>query len=152
MQNQPPLDGISLLPLIDGKETGHTRGMGFWDYPENGISTPSKQWMAELLASQKAGNPAGDSSRLRLDAGSIKKQYPSDSFPGHAAWLDWPWKLHRIQDENGNIRIELYNLETDSNEQDDVAAGRPQLANKMRAELENWQTSVVQSLNGRDYL
>jgi len=53
-----------------------------------GISVPSKQWMGKLLESQKAGRDVYDTSRLRLEEGKITKQYPEDSYPGHAAWLN----------------------------------------------------------------
>ncbi|GIS29225.1 MAG: hypothetical protein CM15mP130_2550 [Verrucomicrobiota bacterium] len=38
---------------------------------------------------------------------------------GHAAWNAWPWKLHRIQTPR-ETRFELYNLETDPMESDDL--------------------------------
>jgi len=31
-----PLDGTSLVPLIDGKMTARSKPMGFWDYPIQG--------------------------------------------------------------------------------------------------------------------
>jgi len=177
-----PLDGISLVPLIDGKmsstnctdwsimvyvnegtiSAGRPKPMGFWDYPIAGIATPSHKWMSELLEEQKAGKEPGDTSRLCLDAGEITKQYPQDSFPGHAAWLDWPWKLHRIHDKKGNVKLELYNLAEDPGEQRDLiaqetpacpesrTAGRAR-TNSMKSQLEAWLVSVVHSLNGEDY-
>jgi len=108
MKKQPPLDGISLTKLIDGKMKSRPEPMGFWDYPMGGISTPSAKWMSELLELQKAGKQETDPARLRLDAGKIAKKYPLDRLPGHAAWLDWPWKLHRIENNKG-VKIELYN-------------------------------------------
>ncbi|MFC1792885.1 sulfatase-like hydrolase/transferase [Planctomycetota bacterium] len=150
VENQPPLDGISLTRLIDNKMKSRPKPMGFWDYPENGISTPSKKWMTELLKAQKAGKEIADKSRLRLAAGKITKKYPEDSFPGHAAWLDWPWKLHRIETKNG-IKIELYNLAKDPEEKNGLAPEYDQQVESMRSDLETWQKSVVRSLNGEDY-
>ena len=91
VENQPPLDGISLLPLLDGKMDTRPEPMGFWDYPIAGIGVPSHQLMLELLEAQKAGEQL-EPARLSLDAGKIDPKYPEDKFPGHAAWLDWPWK------------------------------------------------------------
>jgi len=124
--------------------------MGFWDYPIGGIRTPSKEFMSELLAAQKSGNEVGDKSRLRLDAGKITKQYPEDTFPGHAAWFDWPWKLHRIEKKKG-LKLELYNLAEDPGEKNDLAAQYSERVESMKAKLEAWQKSVVRSLNGGDY-
>jgi len=151
LENQLPLDGISLVPLIDGRMNARPKPMGFWDYPIKGISTPSLQWMTELLEAQKAGNVSGDTSRLRLDAGTITKQYPEDTYPGHAAWLDWPWKLHRIQDKKDNVKLEIYNLAEDPGEKTDLVARDTERVNSMKAQLEAWLASVVRSLNGKDY-
>ncbi len=151
MMNQPPLDGISLVPLINRSMNARPKPMGFWDHPTRGISTPSHKWMTELLEAQKAGGEPADTSRLRLDAGEITKQYPQDSFPGHAAWLDWPWKLHRIQGDTGNVKLELYNLAEDPEEQKDLVARDTERTNSMKSQLEAWLASVLRSLNGKDY-
>ena len=150
MAKQPPLDGISLVSLIERKMRSRPEPMGFWDHPTRGISTPSKKWMASLLAAQKEGKDVDDPWRLRLDAGEISKQYPEDSFPGHAAWLDWPWKLHRIQ-RNKRVNWELYHLADDPMESTDLAERDAARVEAMRAQLEGWLTCVAQSLNGKDY-
>ena len=152
MKKQPPLDGISLVSLIDAKMNSRPKPMGFWDYAIRGIGTPSRKLMAELLAEQKAGREITDPSRLRLDAGKLEKHYPEDVFPGHAAWLDWPWKLHRIHNKKGAVRFSLYNLTDDPQEEKDLIAEHSKRFQSMKSELEKWQKSVVRSLNGKDYL
>jgi arylsulfatase A-like enzyme len=151
MPDQPPLDGVSLVPLLEGKMTERPKPIGFWDYPIRGISTPSKRWMGQLLAAQQAGKEPGHKERLRLDAAKIKKQYPEDSFPGHAAWLDWPWKLHRIE-RKGKVRLQLYNLASDPGEKKDLAGQEAERTKALRSALEAWLAAVVRSLNGKDYL
>ncbi len=151
LENQLPLDGIDLSPLIVGDMDSRSKPMGFWEHTEGGISTPSHRWMNELLEAQKQGSQISDIKRLRLESVSPDKQYPLDSFPGHAAWLDWPWKLHRIQNKKGNVKYELYNLSEDPSEKNDVLENQSQRAEKMKSELEAWQVSVVNSLNGEDY-
>ncbi len=152
IENQPPLDGISLVPLFDNKLTARPRPMGFWNYPEPGIGTPSHAWMTELLLAQKKGTEPEDKQKLRLDAGKIQKRYSAEKFPGHAAWIDGDWKLHRIADKSGSkVRFELYNLGKDRTETTDVSAAEPRRVQAMRAALEEWQRSVIRSLNGEDY-
>jgi arylsulfatase A-like enzyme len=151
LENTPKLDGISLLPAIENRMESRPEPMGFWQYPEGGRGVPSHRWMTELLEAQEQGQTISDSARLILDAGEISKQYPEDSFPGHAAWLDWPWKLHRIQNGQGEPELELYNLKTDSLEQGNLLEAEPDLVQSMLPKLENWQQSVMQSLNGKDY-
>jgi hypothetical protein len=150
IENQPLLDGVSLVDLIDGRMKARVKPMGFWDHPTGGIRTPSKEWMASLLKAQQSGEEVDDRSRLRLDAAEIEKQYPTDQFPGHAAWLDWPWKLHRIE-RNGSVTLELYDLARDPMEQRDQSEDKSETAAAMRRELERWLGSVVGSLNGKDY-
>ena len=150
MQYQPPLDGVSLVPLLDGRMKSRPEPMGFWDYPIGGIRTPSKQWMESLLKAQQQGKDVDNVSRLRLDAGATTKKYPLDTFPGHAAWLDWPWKLHRIEKKD-KVNFELYNLAEDPKEQTDVLKQHTDRAESMKAQIARWQQSVVRSLNGEDY-
>ncbi|OGV67969.1 MAG: N-acetylgalactosamine 6-sulfate sulfatase [Lentisphaerae bacterium RIFOXYA12_FULL_48_11] len=159
MKNQPLLDGISITPLIEGRsdlgsggeKAVRSKPMGFWDYSIKGISTPSDKWMSELLEEQKAGREPQDKLRLNLDAGEIKQQYPVDSFPGHSAWLDWPWKLHRIEGKSEKVNLELYNLADDTGEEKDLLEREPDRVKSMKAGLEQWLVSVVRSLNGEDY-
>jgi hypothetical protein len=107
------------------------------------------------------GKDYHDESRLRLDAAEITETYPGDAFPGHSAWQEWPWKLHRIEagaakegkkkKKAADVVFELYNLEDDPMEETDVAAEQPDRVKAMRMELEAWLGTVVDSLNGEDY-
>jgi arylsulfatase A-like enzyme len=146
-----PLDGISLLPAIDDEMDSRPEPIGFWAYPSRGTRTPSKEWMTELLEAQKQGRDITEKDRLRLDAGKIDRQYPDDKFPGHSAWLDWPWKLHRIEAEDGTVTLELYELAKDPQESTNLTSQQPDRVKIMRAEMEVWLGSVVRSLNGKDY-
>ncbi len=148
---QPKLDGISLVPLIEGKMDNRPQPMGFWKYPSPGRRTPSHEWMTEMLKGQQTGKTVYDSARLCLNAGEIIAQHPADSLPGHAAWLNWPWKVHRIQNKTGEVKVELYHLGKDSLEQNNIAGQEAEKAETMMRELEQWQQSVIRSLNGEDY-
>jgi arylsulfatase A-like enzyme len=146
-----PLDGISLVPLLKDAMDRRPRPMGFWRYPARGRVIHSHKVLARLREAQRQGRDVGDASYLDLDAGTIKKTYPENSFPGHAAWLEWPWKLHRIQDKKTGIRLELYHLETDPMEATDLAGQQEERVKSMRRQLEEWQASTIRSLNGKDY-
>ncbi|MGK0184531.1 MAG: arylsulfatase A-like enzyme [Verrucomicrobiales bacterium] len=152
-----PLDGISLARILNGKMEHRPQSIGFWDYKAPGRSVPSAKWMKELLDAQASGTEPNDPERLRLDAGVITKQFTHDAFPGHSAWLDWPWKLHRIQKMKENdpaVTWELYNLERDPLEEKSIVSDESgqsgQLA-KMQTAMLPWLKSVVNSLNGDDY-
>jgi len=149
--NQPVLDGISLLPVIEGGRGQRPQPIGFWSYPVRGVSTSSTKLMAELLEAQQQGREPDNDERLDLDAGDLSQQYDINDLSGHAAWLDWPWKLHRIEIKQRPVVWELYNLANDPMEERDLAAQESNRLKKMRPQLESWQKSVVQSLNGEDY-
>lgn len=153
MKDQPPLDGMSLAPLIADDLDQRQEPMGFWVYPAKGISTPSEQLMQELYDAQQAGKEVAHPDMLCLDAGEIKTTYSEDDLPGHAAWLDWPWKLHWIpkKDSENEFTLELYNLESDPAEANDVGGAQGQRVAAMQKALIAWQQSVIRSLNGEDY-
>ena len=152
VENQPALDGVSLKPAIHGEMSQRGRPMGFWRYPEKGISTPSAKLMSELLEAQANGEEVAHPELLRMDAGDLSKEYSLSDLRGHAAWLDWPWKLHRISEKDEDkIQIELYHLELDPAESRDFLSRYPGRGERMLEDLENWQESVIRSLNGEDY-
>jgi arylsulfatase A-like enzyme len=111
-----PLDGISLLPLIDGVMKNRPKPMGFW---QTGAGFPLVE--------------KGDK-KMSVDSG------PS-------AWNDNQYKLHK----RVGGKLELYDLAKDRAEKDDLAAAHPEIVKRMKAELENWQRSVIQSCRGLDY-
>ncbi|MFO8006982.1 MAG: sulfatase-like hydrolase/transferase [Candidatus Brocadiia bacterium] len=147
--DQARLDGVSLAPLLRGGMGRRPRPIGFWHDPGYGRPISSRKLMSALLRAQQEGREVNPHT-FGEDPGQIARRYPEDTFPGHSAWLDWPWKLHRIQEEDA-VRFELYNLEDDPGEGTNASATEPERAAVMEAGLEKWLRSVVHSLNGGDY-
>jgi arylsulfatase A-like enzyme len=111
-----PLDGLSLLPLLEQKMTTRAKAIPFWDH-----------------------------------AGKL---------PGHAALLEWPYKLHTNPVAGRGKKAEtagalpaalLYDVSKDPKETTDLAAQEPERVAKMSAALEAWKASVEKSLAGGDY-
>ena len=146
---QPKLDGVSLATLLDGGEP-KPRAMGFWDSRHRGVSMSSEKRMAALLEAQRKGGDLEPPKRNKNAVRLPKPQNPTDSFPGHAAWLEADWKLHRIQ-KNNEIRWELYDLSKDPGEKKDLLAAEPERVKRYRGRLEAWLESVARSYNGADY-
>lgn len=147
-----PMDGESLLPLLKGQVKKRSQPLGFWDNGARGIATPSESWMRDLLESQKRGEEPSDPLRLAADAGKIGAAVSLTSFPGHSAWLDWPWKLHRIENKKtSEVQWELYNLNADPDESRVLFVEQPERVPQMQKALEKWLESVARSLNGEDY-
>lgn len=111
-----PLDGISLVPLLEGQMKERPAPIGFWQTGH--------------------GFPLVEDDRHTMSTDS-----------GFAAWNDTRYKLMK----QGPGRYELYDLSTDLSEKQDVAAGHPEIVNRMKEELERWQQSVLNSCRGRDY-
>lgn len=153
-KQQPVLDGISLVPVIDGEMEARPQPIGFWNMRQSGIGTPSDKWMREELAAQQAGRDYHDRSRLVEDAAEIKATFSADKPLGHSAWLAWPWKLHHIagtKKKSGTVKVELYNLQSDPMETTDLASQEQERVQDMQKALRTWRESVIHSLNGGDY-
>ena len=78
--------------------------------------------------------------------------------PGHAALLDWPYKLHTDAVERRGKKggeavaaVQLYDVSKDPKETADLAAQQPERVAKMTAALVAWKASVEKSLGGADY-
>ena len=66
---------------------------------------------------------------------------------GPSAWNDNRYKLVKV----APAKYELYDLTADLSEKTDLAAQRPEIVERMTAELEDWQQSVLRSCRGEDY-
>lgn len=142
-----PLDGVSLVPMIDGKMNRREKPLGFWVYPEPGIRVSGGVLMAELLEEQTGKRPPR---AAQPDPGKNIKHYPLDARPGPSAWIDGDYKLHRKPSKE-QVAYSLYNLAQDPKEAHDISTTEPERVAKMKAALEVWQASVTRSLNGLDY-
>ena len=145
-----PLDGIDLMPMIQGKTATREKSIGFWFGLQGGQSTWSDRILKAVMEAQRSGQPSPHPERMRKDIDEFP-QFPEDKFTGHAAWLDWPWKLHRK--EAKEVTFELYNLATHPMEDKDLStnAEHRERLKTMKRELAKWQLSVTRSLNGEDY-
>ncbi len=142
------LDGIDLLPAIEGKKITRS-GLGFWHGYIGGQSTWSDRIIKQLMEAQQAGEKTPLPERLLKNVNSFPTLRKGD-YNGHAAWNQWPWKLHRIQ-KGEKVVTELYHLADDPMENNNVAEQKPDLTAKMLSELEAWQGQVFDSWMGKDY-
>jgi arylsulfatase A-like enzyme len=150
--HQPVLDGQSLVPLFEGRMTARTRPLGFWDAGIGGFGTPSDRILSAVAENQKAGLPVTEPAALGFPPAALEWKAGADSFPGHSAWLDGDWKLHRIEAKTGGeVRWQLYDLAADPREATDQIAKQTERLAAMRAAQQEWLRSVTASLRGEDY-
>lgn len=65
MKDQPILDGVSILPLIEGKPFERNKPLGFWDYAAGGTPRRADNLLAALKKEQETGAKPVRMSRKR---------------------------------------------------------------------------------------
>jgi len=145
-----PLDGISLVPLIEGKMKQRKKPLGFWVHPTRGIPMRSTQ-LIEEIRKHEPGKAPDSSVQASATKSNKPKSYSEENLPGDAAWIDGKFKLHKKIDKNGIAKFTLYDLENDRTESSDIAGKHFKRVEIMRFGLNTWQRSVIGSLNGKDY-
>ena len=120
-----PLDGISLLPLIEGKMTSRPRPIAF---EVRGGRGPAR-W-ATLVDNRYKLHKGGAAPRRRGKAGRGKAAKAPKAPTGG---------------------LQLYDLVDDPGEKNDIAAKHGDVVARMKAQLDRWQASVNRSLAGKDY-
>ena len=145
---QPKLDGISLIPYLKGKNPRHP-GIGFWHGYQHGQATWSDRTLKEIMEAKAAGKKNPHEKRILKEVHKFPKRDKSN-LKGHAAWNQWPYKIHRIQ-RGEEVIVELYNLKKDPMETKDLSKIERFRTAKMLKTLETWQRDVLGSLEGDDY-
>ena len=128
-----PLDGISLVPLIDGNLERRPKPIAFWSYPTK-RERDNPPWLP-------------DKARKGWWRTFANYQHPkplTENFGGNSAIIDGRHKLHLPGGQ-------LFDLQADPSESTNVAAQYPQIAVRLTKELYQWQASVERSLSGMDY-
>ncbi|MDA9830330.1 sulfatase-like hydrolase/transferase [Akkermansiaceae bacterium] len=150
VENQTPLDGINLLPFISGDKVKRAKSISFWHRFTGGQSTQSDRIIKKLMEAQQAkqANPFPD--RLLKNVNDFPKYEDGSHQSGHAALLDWPFKIHGIYNKK-KITWELYDLSKDPMETTPLNTQQPQRLAGMQKQLTTWQKSVLSSHAGNDY-
>ena len=143
------VDGRKVGKIIAGNADERPNPIGFWKPSGKGVGTWSDKILIELHKKQQAGGPTPHLPE-RITGGVHKMpKWPDDQSKGHAAWLIWPWKLHRINGETW----ELYNLVDDPEEAKDLSKdpAHAERLKTMKTGIQRWMESVTSSYNGKDY-
>lgn len=146
-----PIDGIDLMPLIDGEMTARSNPLFFW---ECGIGKakgepyidPELQTGTTPLVKKSGGKVTRDFTNFKHPVIS------EDDYLGPRAIIDGDMKLVIHEQKKGDPKIQLFDLKADSGETTDLAQEQPEAVQKLQAQLRAWQESVLKSLTGADYL
>lgn len=152
---QRPIDGIDLMPMLDGKMTARDKPLFFWDFsynrtrrtkpaPEPYID-PKLQEGTTPLAKLSGGKATRDFLNFR------QPPITEDDYLGARAIIDGNTKLVIHESKDGKAKLELFDLAADPAEKTDLFTKEPDLAKKLQGEMREWQQSVLKSLSGADY-
>ena len=150
IENQPPVDGISLLPFLTGEESKRSKPIGFWHNFTGGESTRSDRIIKELMEAQQNGQPNPFPERVLKNVNDFPKYTANSHQSGHAALLDWPLKIHAIYSKK-KTTWELYDLSRDPMETKLLNEQESKRFSRMQKQLTAWQKSVLKSHSGHDF-
>lgn len=146
-----PLDGISLLPLLNGKMNKRSESIKFWSFRVNHEAELSaKPYIAPEL--QQGTTPLVKKMGGLLTRNFKNYHHPEISerdFAGARAILTDNYKL--VIDAGKGMGVELFDLEKDPGENNNLAAVHPDVVSRLSRKLRDWQGGVLKSLMGDDY-
>jgi len=146
-----PLDGISLVPLLDGKMTERPSPIMFW-INFTRLETSKKPYIDPEL--QKGTTPTakrGAEGFTRNFKNFRHLEIREQDFGGPRAILSRNYKL--VLDGGGKPggAKELFDVRADPAEKNNLIQTHAAEAAKLERQLRAWQQSVLQSLTGADY-
>jgi arylsulfatase A-like enzyme len=154
------LDGISLKRLIvEGAMDKRPTPIGFWGY-DHKAEKENDPWLEDvtlnemitLTARQKATLPNSRNPTKPAFANHKHPEMVPENFRSGAAWVTNRYKLLTPRARGSREQVpELYDLEKDREEKNNIASQHPEIVEAMRTELLQWQKSVERSLTGADY-
>ena len=132
-----PLDGVSQVPALHGREVPRPRGLGFWALPTGGRVMHARKMLELMRAGERSPEEQPPVVQPDLLRGEPR---------GAAAWIDGDLKLHADREEGG-LRYRLYDLAVDPGESRDLAAERTATVARLASDLAAWRQEVA-----RDWL
>ena len=146
-----PMDGINLLPLIEGNMEERPEPIFFWDFETSHIAdTDTVPYIDPEL--QEGTTPL-----VKMMNGKYTRSFRNFHHPtiteadyqGERSVRDNRYKLVLSGMEEGSR--ELFDMVNDPQEQNNLVDTEPEIAARMEQQLRSWQESVLQSLTGADY-
>lgn len=148
-----PLDGMDLLPVLDGKLDKRPTALHFWEYDAKRLSGASSQpYIDQKLQEGTTPLVKRTGGKATRDFTNWRQPALADSdYRGPRTIIDGRFKLVIHDQKDGGSKRELFDLDADPAEKNDLAAQQSALTNKLESNLRAWQGSVLRSLTGADY-
>ncbi len=145
-----PLDGIDLVPLLQGEMKQRTKPIAFWKFPVD-KNKPAKPYIDPEL--QKGTTPTVKQGSGGIYTRNFKNNHhpkiTEDDFNGERAIISGDYKL--VIDGDKETGIELFDLKKDVGETKNLAETHPEIVKELQQQMRDWQTSVLNSLMEADY-
>jgi arylsulfatase A-like enzyme len=149
-----PLDGMDLTPMMEVKLDARPGPVHFWDYDTRRFAggkaqpylAPELQEGTTPLAKRMGGKATRDFNNVRHPGEITEADYR-----GARSIIEGHFKLVLHDRKDGPLRCELFDLSADPAEKTNLAEQKPELTQKLQANLRQWQQSVLRSLTGADY-
>ncbi|MDC6362634.1 MULTISPECIES: sulfatase family protein [Flavobacteriaceae] len=146
-----PLDGISLLPVIRGEAKERLIPIQFWNFDIGHLKDNDPYIDPEL---QEGTTPLAKISEGKFTRSFKNFHHPEvdeKDYLGDRSILNNQYKLV-IDDRNGNVVKELYNVHEDPGETNNLIDEYSDIAFDLEQQMKVWQESVLLSLTGQDYI
>ncbi len=146
-----PLDGVSLMPMIDGEMTERPSPLYFWGYDYVNLRTRNpKPWF-------KPEEVVGTTPLVKILDGRFTRHFENyhqpeiteQDYTGSRSILDNRYKL--VIDGGKEPGKELFDIRADPAEKNNLIKEKPAIATKLEKQLREWQESVMKSVSGADY-
>ena len=146
-----PLDGINLMPLINGTMTARPSPLFFWSFNSDSLNDRTRDPYI---------NPdlqVGTTPLVKLMNGISTRNFQNihyrtietHDFLGSRVILDHHYKL--VINGATDSDMELFHLGDDPAETHNLAADEPAIVIALAKQLREWQSSTLNSLTGADY-
>jgi arylsulfatase A-like enzyme len=148
-----PLDGVDLMPLIDGGVEERPTPLFFWEYPANRLKSMNLEPYIDPEL-QKGTTPLVKIANGIATRNFTNFHHPPLSevdFTGTRAVIDRRYKLVVHAKKGGGVKKELFDLLDDPGETTDLIGEKSEAAEALQKSLREWQGSVLKSLGGADY-
>ncbi|MDG2384742.1 MAG: sulfatase-like hydrolase/transferase [Pirellulaceae bacterium] len=148
-----PLDGIDLVPLLDGQMVERGAPLCFWMYNTRrfrGIQPtpyidPKLQEGTTPLVKLARGKPTRDFKNYH------QPPIAEADFLGARSIIQGDLKLVLQETNEGQLKQELFDLEKDPAESQNIVESQSAEADELARKLRQWQQSVLNSLREADY-
>ena len=146
-----PIDGINLLPLMEGNMEERPEPVYFWDFETSHISDTDTVPYIDLELQE------GTTPLVKMMNGKYTRSFRNfhhptiteEDYAGERSVRDNRYKLVLSGQDEGSQ--ELFDMVNDPEEQNNLAEAQPEIAARMEQQMRSWQESVLQSLTGADY-